>query len=81
MDLLGSVARELKFEIDLYLVVDGYFGSRNVSILLSPTHIPQSQILFKGKLFSFSVYCGLLELTSATLESFIIFQFFSVSLL
>lgn len=51
MDLLGSVARELKFEIDLYLVVDGYFGSRNVSILFSPTHIPHSQILFKGKLF------------------------------
>lgn len=31
MDLLASVARELKFEIDLYLVVDGYYGSRNVS--------------------------------------------------
>lgn len=29
MDLLSSVARELKFEIDLFLVPDGYFGLRN----------------------------------------------------
>ncbi len=31
MDLLASVARELKFEIDLFLVPDGYYGSKNVS--------------------------------------------------
>jgi hypothetical protein len=31
MDLLISISRELKFEIDLYLVPDGYFGSRSVS--------------------------------------------------
>ena len=30
MDLLLSISRELKFEIDLYLVPDGYFGSRSV---------------------------------------------------
>ncbi|XP_035710372.1 uncharacterized protein LOC118436410 isoform X2 [Folsomia candida] len=30
MDLLASVARELKFEIDLFLVPDGYFGSKNL---------------------------------------------------
>ena len=31
MDLLASVGRELKFEIDLFLIPDGYFGSKTVS--------------------------------------------------
>ena len=31
MDLLTSVSRELKFEIDLFLVPDGYFGELSVS--------------------------------------------------
>ena len=34
MDLLISMARELKFEIDLFIVPDGYFGSRSVSFII-----------------------------------------------
>jgi len=32
MDLLASISRELKFEIDLFLVPDGYFGARLVRL-------------------------------------------------